>query len=97
MLFLGSAEGFSQSPDWSKSNCYGESGSGGGDINGDGYDDLIIGDGDCSPGNVYIHLVLSLEFRMIPAGQFMDQTRQQDSEAVFQTQVILTQMDFQIS
>ncbi|MBK8381217.1 MAG: VCBS repeat-containing protein [Ignavibacteria bacterium] len=55
ILFLGSAEGFSQSPDWSKSNCYGESGSGGGDINGDGYDDLIIGDGRCSPGNVYIH------------------------------------------
>jgi len=55
ILFLGSAEGFSQSPSWSKSNCYGESVSGGGDINGDGYDDVIIGDGRCSPGAVYIH------------------------------------------
>jgi len=55
ILFLGSAEGFSQSPAWSKSNCYGESVSGGGDINGDGYDDVIIGDGQCSPGVVYIH------------------------------------------
>ena len=55
ILFLGSAEGFSQNPAWSKSNCYGESVSGGGDINGDGYDDVIIGDGQCSPGAVYIH------------------------------------------
>lgn len=46
-LYLGSATGLSNSPSWSVSKTvsrFGDSVAGAGDLNGDGYDDLVVGD-----------------------------------------------------
>jgi hypothetical protein len=67
-LFLGGAEGLSSTPDWigtpfgKNQGYYGASIAGGGDVNGDGYDDILVGDpgydDDSTPddeGRVYIY------------------------------------------
>lgn len=85
-LYLGSPTGPSTSPDWTATSAFlnsalGSSVASAGDVNGDGFDDVIVGalnDGPTTAGRAYLFLGSSTGLSMTPAWTTPDLDQRQD-------------------